>query len=71
MDLLDEALLGGSDGQFDGDVNHGAEALPAPAEDYLRSLVVLGLIDEAPRLLDTLIDFLLFHGRKQQAQVHR
>jgi hypothetical protein len=33
------------------------EALPASSEDYLRSLVVLGLIDDAPRLIDTLVDF--------------
>jgi hypothetical protein len=33
------------------------EGFPAPAEEALRSLVVLGLIDETPRLLDHLIDF--------------
>jgi hypothetical protein len=34
-----------------------AEGFPAPAEEALRSLIVLGLIDEAPRLLDHLIEF--------------
>jgi hypothetical protein len=33
------------------------EQLPVPAEEYFRSLVSLGLIDEAPGLLDTLVDF--------------
>jgi len=33
------------------------EALPASAEEYLRSLAVLGLIDDGPRLLDRLVDF--------------
>lgn len=33
------------------------EGFPAPVEDALRSLVVLGLIDETPRLLDHLIEF--------------
>jgi len=32
------------------------EGLPAPAEDYLRSLSVLGLIDEAPGTLDRILD---------------
>jgi len=33
------------------------EGLPASPEDSFRSLVALGLIDEAPHLLDTLVDF--------------
>ena len=33
------------------------EALPAPVDDYLRSLAVLGLIDKTPGLLDHLVDF--------------
>jgi hypothetical protein len=33
------------------------EGFPAPVDEALRSLVVLGLIDETPRLLDHLIDF--------------
>jgi hypothetical protein len=33
------------------------EALPAPMDEYLRSLVVLGLIEESPGLLDRLVDF--------------
>ena len=33
------------------------EGFPAPVDQALRSLVVLGLIDETPRLLDHLIDF--------------
>jgi hypothetical protein len=34
-----------------------AESFPAPAEDTLRTLVVLGLIDETPNLLERLVDF--------------
>ena len=34
-----------------------AEQLPVPADEYFRSLSTLGLIDEAPGLLDTLVDF--------------
>lgn len=34
-----------------------AEQLPVPADEYFRSLVSVGLIDEAPGLLDTLVDF--------------
>jgi hypothetical protein len=33
------------------------EGFPAPVDEALRSLVVLGLIDETPRLLDHLMDF--------------
>lgn len=33
------------------------EALPASAEDYLRSLAILGLIEDGPRVLDGLVDF--------------
>jgi len=33
------------------------EGFPAPAEEAFRSLAVLGLIDETPRLLDHLIEF--------------
>ncbi len=33
------------------------EGFPAPVEEALRSLCVVGLIDETPRLLDHLIDF--------------
>jgi len=34
-----------------------AEGLPTPIDEYLRSLVVLGLIDDSPGLLDHLVDF--------------
>ncbi|MEP6993830.1 MAG: hypothetical protein ABI968_04840 [Acidobacteriota bacterium] len=34
-----------------------AEELPVPPEEYFRSLASLGLIDEAPGLLDALVDF--------------
>src|SRR5215831_17651119 len=34
-----------------------SEQLPVPAEDYFRTLASLGLIEEQPGLLDTLIDF--------------
>ncbi len=33
------------------------EALPASADEYLRSLVALGLMEEAPGTLDRLVDF--------------
>ncbi|MFY9550897.1 MAG: hypothetical protein WAU32_07080 [Thermoanaerobaculia bacterium] len=33
------------------------EALPAPGEEYFRSLSALGLTEEAPGMLDTLVDF--------------
>jgi hypothetical protein len=33
------------------------EALPAPAEEYFRSLSALGLTEEKPGMLDTLVDF--------------
>ncbi len=33
------------------------EALPASPEEYLQSLAALGLIEDAPRLLDRLVDF--------------
>lgn len=33
------------------------EALPAPAEEYFRSLSALGLTEDAPGMLDTLVDF--------------
>ncbi|HEY1252581.1 MAG TPA: hypothetical protein VGH97_15485 [Thermoanaerobaculia bacterium] len=33
------------------------EQLPVPAEDYFRTLASLGLIEDQPGLLDTLIDF--------------
>ena len=33
------------------------EGFPAPVDEALRSLVVLGLIDETPRLYDHLVDF--------------
>ena len=34
-----------------------SEGLPVPVEEYFRSLVALGLIEESPRLLDSLVDF--------------
>ncbi len=34
-----------------------AEQLPVPAEEYFRSLATVGLIDDQPGLLDTLVDF--------------
>ena len=34
-----------------------AEGLPAPLEDYFRTLAALGLIEETPGLADTLVDF--------------
>ena len=34
-----------------------SEQLPVPAEEYFRTLSTLGLIDEQPHLLDTLVDF--------------
>jgi len=34
-----------------------SESLPSSIDDYLRSLVVLGLIEESPRLLDRIVDF--------------
>jgi hypothetical protein len=37
--------------------NKLAESFPAPAEETLRSLAVLGLIDRTPDLLDRLLDF--------------
>jgi hypothetical protein len=37
--------------------NKLAESFPAPAEEMLRSLVTLGLIDRTPDLLDRLLDF--------------
>jgi hypothetical protein len=33
------------------------EGVPAPADEYMASLVALGLIDPAPHLLDRLVDF--------------
>ncbi|HEY3204202.1 MAG TPA: hypothetical protein VGL03_11130 [Thermoanaerobaculia bacterium] len=33
------------------------ESLPAPADEYFRTLSSLGLVDETPRLLDRLVDF--------------
>jgi hypothetical protein len=33
------------------------DGVPAPPEDYISSLVALGLVDPAPRLLDRLVDF--------------
>ena len=33
------------------------EALPASAEEYLRSLAVLGLLEDSPALLDRIVDF--------------
>jgi hypothetical protein len=37
--------------------NKVAESFPAPADETLRSLAVLGLIDRTPDLLDRLLDF--------------
>jgi len=34
-----------------------SEQLPVPADEYFRTLSSLGLIDEQPHLLDTLVDF--------------
>lgn len=34
-----------------------ADGLPAPFDEYFRSLVAVGLIEDAPRLLDSLLDF--------------
>jgi hypothetical protein len=34
-----------------------AEAFPAPAEDVMRALAVLGLVDESPNLVQRLVDF--------------
>jgi hypothetical protein len=34
-----------------------AEAFPAPAEDVMRALGALGLVDESPRLVERLVDF--------------
>jgi hypothetical protein len=33
------------------------DGVPAPPEEYMSSLVALGLVDPAPRLLDRLVDF--------------
>ena len=33
------------------------DGVPAPPEEYIASLVALGLVDPAPRLLDRLVDF--------------
>ena len=34
-----------------------SEGLPVPVEEYFRSLVAIGLIEDSPRLLDSLVDF--------------
>jgi hypothetical protein len=34
-----------------------SEGLPTPIDDYLRSLVVLGLIEDSPGLIDHIVDF--------------
>src|SRR5262249_45385996 len=33
------------------------DGIPAPADDYIASLVALGLVDASPGLLDRLVDF--------------
>jgi len=34
-----------------------SEGLPVPVDEYFRSLVAIGLIEDSPRLLDSLVDF--------------